>query len=523
MDPTQLTRRRFLELIGSAGGSAALYQAATAIGLVPDVAEGAPTRLAPLARAGGDRVVILGAGIAGLCAAYELDRAGYDCVVLEASHRAGGRNMTLRRGSVIDEVGARQVCDFDDAPHLYFNAGPARIPGSHQRLLGYCRELGVALEAFINDSRNAYVQDDRMLGGRPIRNREYVTHVRGFMSELLAKSVNPAAFDEHFGTVDAERLVELARAYGDLDPDLVYRGSDRAGVAAGGMIVPATHRGVYDLGELLKSDFWRYPMHWGELGDQASPMMQPVGGMDQVVAGFMRKIGHLVHLNCQASTVRLRDGGVDVVYRDAAGEEQLVSARYCLNAIPSHILAGLDHNFPSEYVRALTAVKRGKLFKIGLQARERFWEDDEIYGGISWTFQDITQIWYPTHGIHGKKGILLGAYTFPPHLGEKFARLSPSERIEAAIVQGEKVHPGYRSHIETGVSVAWHRMNHMLGCAARWDDAAMAEHFPVLQAPVGNHFLIGDQVSYHPGWQEGALASALNVVQQIDRRTRVAG
>jgi monoamine oxidase len=66
-------------------------------------------------------------------------------------------------------------------------------------------------------------------------------------------------------------------------------------------------------------------------------------------------------------------------------------------------------------------------------------------------------------------------------------------------------------------------MNHMLGCAARWDDATREQHFARLQAPVGTHFLIGDQVSYHPGWQEGALASSLNALAQIDQRTRVAG
>jgi monoamine oxidase len=81
------------------------------------------------------------------------------------------------------------VCEFDDHPDLYFNAGPARIPSTHQRLVGYCRELEVPLQVFVNENRNAWIQDDRMLGGRPIRNREYVTDIRGFMSELLAKSV----------------------------------------------------------------------------------------------------------------------------------------------------------------------------------------------------------------------------------------------------------------------------------------------------------------------------------------------
>ena len=64
--------------------------------------------------------------------------------------------------------------------------------------------------------------------------------------------------------------------------------------------------------------------------------------------------------------------------------------------------------------------------------KERFWENEGIYGGISWTLQDIQQIWYPAHGIHRKKGVVLAAYTFDPDAGEKFARLAPADRIKLA-------------------------------------------------------------------------------------------
>ena len=91
----------------------------------------------------GTKVVILGAGVAGLSAAYELGKAGYDCTVLEARDRVGGRNWSIRRGTRIEmNDGTRQVCEFD--PEMYLNSGPARIPSAHQAVLGYCRELGVA-------------------------------------------------------------------------------------------------------------------------------------------------------------------------------------------------------------------------------------------------------------------------------------------------------------------------------------------------------------------------------------------
>ncbi len=513
-----ISRRKVLEMIGAAGGSAATYQVATALGLVAapgPMVKANVTRLRDTRR----RVVILGAGVAGLTAAYELDRAGYECIVLEASHRPGGRVLTLRGGDIVDEVGNRQLCQFDDDPALYFNAGAARIPADHVALLQYCRELAVPLEVFVNDNRNAYVHDDRMFEGRPVRAREFITDARGFMSELLAKSVLDDQLSQPFNDFDAERLLGFVRAFGDLDSNHFYVGSRRAGYRNGGFLTPGQLKEPFDFSELLNSDFWRFQMHWAEGNDQAATMMQPVGGMDAIIDGFMRRVSRLVTLRAIVRRIHLRDGGVDVSYV-VDGEERRIHADYCINSIPTHLTAGLDHNFPRDYVDAMRVIRRGKLFKIGLQARERFWEADRIYGGISWTSQDITQIWYPPVGFHTRKGILLGAYTFGDAGGEKFANLSPQARIDLAIQQGERIHPGYGKFIENGVSVPWHRMNHMLGCSARWRPEDRRVHYTRLQQPAGHHYMVGDQISYHPGWQEGAIRSAHYALADIDRRVQ---
>lgn len=69
----------------------------------------------------------MGGGIAGLATAYELGKAGYDCTVLEARDRTGGRNFTVRgRDSTVDLYGNEQTVRFSDGQ--YMNAGPARLP-----------------------------------------------------------------------------------------------------------------------------------------------------------------------------------------------------------------------------------------------------------------------------------------------------------------------------------------------------------------------------------------------------------
>ncbi|WP_433214295.1 HU family DNA-binding protein [Microtetraspora malaysiensis] len=64
--------------------------------------------------------------------------------------------------------------------------------------------------------------------------------------------------------------------------------------------------------------------------------------------------------------------------------------------------------------------------KTAFQAQRRWWEQDHgIYGGISWTTRDITQMWYPSAGVHGRKGILLGAYIWSEY------RMNKKELVEA--------------------------------------------------------------------------------------------
>ncbi len=511
-----LSRRRFLELVGTAGGSAAMYRVASALGLMEPPPATPLSRLRPLGERR-CRVVILGAGIGGLTAAYELSRAGYHVTVLEASYRPGGRNLTLRSGDVVDELGNRQICRFDDDPDLYMNAGPARIPPDHTALMAYCREFRIPLEPWINDNRNAYFQDDNMFGGRPVRQRQYVADARGFMAELLAKSLKADVLDQPLAGTDTERLLEFARIYGDLDEADLYAGSERAGRRAGGWIAHSELNEPFDLGEILNGRFWADFMHFPEAPDQASTMLTVTGGMDNIVKAFMQRAGHLVQLDAVVHTINLRHDGVDVGYH-RHGEDLALQADYCLNSIPAHLLRGLRHNLPADYAASLSKIDRGELMKIGLQAAERFWEADRIYGGISWTHQDITQIWYPPHNIHGRKGILIGAYTFMPGAADRLARLDPEQRIAEAIRQGEKIHPGYGRYIENGVSVPWNRMNHMMGCAGLFRDDDDGEHLRRLQSPAERHYMIGDQISHHAGWQEGAIRSAHLAIADIDAR-----
>jgi monoamine oxidase len=107
------------------------------------------------------KVIVVGGGLAGLSAAYELTRAGHDVTVLEAQQRPGGRVLTFRKPL---------------ADGLYAEAGAARIPDGHKLTLGYAQRFGLHLEPFY-PSHGRFVEIE---GGhrRDIEWREFADEVQ---------------------------------------------------------------------------------------------------------------------------------------------------------------------------------------------------------------------------------------------------------------------------------------------------------------------------------------------------------
>ena len=187
--------------------------------------------------------------------------------------------------------------------------------------------------------------------------------------------------------------------------------------------------------------------------------------------------------------------------------------------IPAPVLKDIPNDFSPETQAAIESVAFVPAVKIGFQTRRRFWEDDHaIYGGISWTDQDITQIWYPANGYHRHKGVILGAYIWDdkPGQGERFANMTPPERLRAAIAEGERIHPGYAQEIESGVSRAWLKAPYQKG---GWPESYKAPE--ELREPDAAIYFAGDQVTALPGWQEGAVLAAHSAVNAINERVAV--
>jgi monoamine oxidase len=507
----ELSRREFLKKAG--------FPAIMAMGLVP-AAPVHPFRLE--GKGDGKTVAILGAGLAGMAAAYELGKLGYRCTLLEARERAGGRCWSVRQGSTNEEKGGGvHTAGFDAGQ--YFNAGPSRIPHHHALTLHYCKELGVPIQVYNNVNENTYFysEGDGPLSNKKIRVREVHNDMRGWMAELLAKAMDGGKVDAMMSREDTLKVIEYLRAEGGLDIDRLYKVSARRGyVESPG---PGGREGK--LGEpmallamlrsgLLDPDFYNVAEYTYEL---QGTLFQAVGGMDRIAAGFERKVGTMIRYHAEVSSIHNLEQGVKIGYRDKTGSTVL-DADYCICTIPLPVLTNIDHNFGSDASRAIDSIVYMNTGKIGLQFRRRFWEEDEgIYGGITHTNNQLTQLFYPSYDYLSDKGILIGYYNF----NEKAVatgELSYLQREQMALDKGSLIHPQYRQEFETSYSVSWHKTKYSLGGWALYSAEERQSLYKALLLPDKQVYFAGEHMTWLNAWMAGALESARSVVAALHSR-----
>ncbi len=518
------TRRHFIQKVAALTGSG--YTAMVALNMIP-AAPAQPLNLR--GKVNGKKVIILGAGMAGLATAYQLNKLGYDCTLLEARARPGGRVWTIRPGTKETELdGALQTCRFDEGQ--YFNAGAMRIPHHHTSVIQYCRELGVPMESFTNVNEGAYYYSEGKgsYSNKRIRQRELHNDVRGYTSEMLAKVMDQNALDAPLTPEDKEKIIEYLIAEGSLDRTKLYKGSARRGfeMPPGAYGQAGAAAAVPSMVELLQSGF--YDAHFYRIPEytyeQQSTMLMVTGGTDKLTDAFVKQLGKKITYNAEVTKILKADNSVNVLYKDVAkGTTHELSGDYCVCTIPLPVLSSIEHNFSSNISRAIDLIPHNNACKIGLQFKRRFWEeDDQIFGGISRTNMDITQIVYPCTGYFSKKGVLIGYYTYG-NTAEKIGNLSLADREKLALDQGSKIHPQYKTEFENSFSVTWQKLRYSQAGWAIFPPDVRAAYYPALSQPDGNVYFAGDHTSYLTAWIAGAFEAAHQTVKSIHERVQKAG
>jgi tryptophan oxidase StaO len=461
------------------------------------------------------KVTILGAGVAGLVAAYELERLGHRVEIIEGSRRVGGRIRTHRFSAA------------NGAP--FVELGAMRIPMGHTLTLHYIAKLG--LLDHIREFRTLFSDDGDFLavGDGHLRVHEapevlvtqldsrlgdhgykYNTLLFGSWLNACMQAIAPQEFRERLSVdVNAELLGLVDR----IDLEAYLRGDSRTKIDL--------HSVFADHPQIRSAIAGEFDRFLDDVLDETSyAIFRMRDGMDAITTELASKIrgpifcGHeVLGLSVRADEVlvRVRHGGRIITK----------NCDYALCTIPFPVLRTLHlDGFDRDKLSVIHEMKYWSATKVAFHCREAFWTADGITGGASFTGGHVRQTYYPpAEGDLTLGAALLASYTVGPDADE-LSRLDPVTRNAVIVDELSRMHPQLRrpGMILGTVSQAWGEHRWSRGAATiRWSqDAATREEQRYGAArPQNRLFFAGEHCSSMPAWIEGAIESAIDAVRSI--------
>jgi len=444
------------------------------------------------------KVIIVGAGMAGLTAAYELLRAGHDPLILEGRARVGGRIYTLREPF---------------SPGLYGEAGGMRLPKSHRLTLAYVEKFDLSTVPFRmgNDQAYCYLngQRRRMAEAQVDPGKlgyEIAPHESGrSVAQLWEQALEPFRAQLR---QDGDAAWEAIHA--TQDEYSVREYLDKLGWSEGMIELFGL---LYNQEAIMNSSFLELLRE--ELGDYYTDMVQIEGGMDRLPQAFLPALNGRIRYGAKVIALDQSPDNVTVHYQTAAGRFQ-VQGDYAILTIPFSVMRHIEalKPFSRAKQRAIRQLHYDASAKIFFQVRERFWEAEGIYGGGSMTDLPVRNIYYPEHGRQTGRGVLLASYTWGED-AQRWGSLEPHERLAQALENVAQVHPRVLETYETGASVMWHDDEFAGGAFALFDPGQQSLLHQAIIAPEGRYHFAGEHASLGHAWIQGAIESGLRAALEV--------
>lgn len=473
----------------------AFLRGLAAVGALPLTGHARPAEATPGDR--GRRVVVLGAGLAGLGAAYRLVHHGYEVTVLEAQERPGGRVLTVRE-------------PFERGGHA--ELGAIRIFDTHEHTLAFVKEMGLPLRPYDSGTRAFHLQGRRFLappagdpwpltglaaGEQPDPGARFPRYLGSGFEKLGDPQAAgwPGAF-AGARELDATTLAGHMRAQGASDAwlDWFFAQEGRIGRVNGaaGFAVEALAAGT--------------------------TVASIEGGNDRLPRALAAALGRRVKYRSPVVRIAQDGRGVRIGYLDR-GRLQEVCADRCVCALPFAPLrrVRLDARFSARKLDAIQRLRYMAAARCYFQTRSRFWTRDPLapLGGLNLVGTDTMagRVWNTS------------AQQADPELGMVHAYMFDTEALAFSAHGGRRVRamhrlfgrllPGFRGQVVGVAHKAWHE-DPWAGGGWGWTQPGDLEWmFPAMRGAEGRVHFAGEHTSLWIAWMNGALESAERVVAEI--------
>ncbi len=455
-------------------------------------------------------VIVLGAGLAGLNAAWHLQQAGLSVKVLEASQRIGGRVYTL------DNVPGRA------------DAGANQIGAAYKRVAETVNRLGLKL---VTSGRSPLLADDA---------KRYVINGKLMTREAWATSVdNP--FAESLRTLSPERI--LARLIGNSPLSAIEAWCEEVNFVHDVSVIDKLRQlGLRDnalrllevnnaygdtLAETSLLNLFYVQTNIAEIMKSRGPIQNVAGGNQRLPEAMAAALHDKVELGkvvtrvvtqvaarvvTQVSANTDSTNSVEVICAD----KSVHRARYLVCALPLPAMRNIhwDANLPPALKAAIDEVAYARVTQLHMAIKRPFWKDDGIIPYI-WSDGSLERV-FPIDPDADGNAVSLTVWINGAETAQ-WDKLSDREAEAYALTELKRILPASEGALSLSKRVAWHQSPLAGGAWANWRPGQITKFSRVVGEPVGRIHFAGEHTARAVRGMEGAMESGERVALEIQR------
>ncbi len=473
------------------------------------------------------KIGIIGAGVAGLTAAFELRQHGFDITLMEATERIGGRVLTHY---------------FDQDKKLYGELGAMRIPQTHKCTMHYIDKFNLEVEPFPQSSPETFIY----IKGTRVRNdsdgfsvSEYIYPLFNLYDwEKEMKWFDLVDYVAEYPISSMPKVVrkELVKIKENYSPYIDYW--DCVSTKKAMKVLGLSFSAMDMISSIVPTLFpFYYDSHIEVLNDNYTKAFED---LVKIKGGFSRlpdAIYNSLESDSPEANVRFRFSRPvrSINYNKTDGKIILTSSDndynnleddefdYVICTIPFSTLRNIDVSpvFSSVKHQAIREVQYTESQKTVFLCNRRFWQDQGIInGGGSVTDMPISSIYYPFYGNTEEPSVFLASY----NLNKDARRLGTQpigprvEMIKSQVEQVHGLHVGYLDDIvEDFASISWGDEPYQLGCFFYFQPEQKKLFSKAMTTPEfdGKLLFAGEHVSVFHGWMNGAFQTGAKAAKEI--------